>query len=76
MQTVKLSESALALLRCRLATQDNRGDNTNREAYRGLVRAGIMFAVSGFVSGPEASFRFTDEGWARRGEFIADDSHP
>jgi hypothetical protein len=76
MQTVTLSEAAMALLRHRLATRDNRVNDSNREAYRELVRAGIMFAVSGFVSGPEASFRFTDEGWARRGEFIGGDSHP
>jgi hypothetical protein len=65
---IELSESALSLLRERLKTRDNRVDDSNREAYRELVRAGIMFAVSGFVGGPEASFRFTDEGWARREE--------
>ena len=59
----ELSKAAIALLRRRLETQDNRVDDSNREAYRELVRAGIMFAVSGFVSGPEASFRFTDLGW-------------
>jgi hypothetical protein len=76
METTSLSEAALALLRCRLATKDNRVNDSNREAYRELVRAGIMFAVSGFASGPEASFRFTDEGWARRREFIRGDSQP
>ncbi|HKI18804.1 MAG TPA: hypothetical protein VKA15_13040 [Isosphaeraceae bacterium] len=76
MQTINLSDAALAVLRHRLATRDNRVDDSNREAYRELVRAGIMFPVSGFVNGPEASFRFTDEGWARRGELIGDDSRP
>jgi hypothetical protein len=66
-----LSAAALALLRQRLATKDNRVDDSNREAYRELVRAGIMFAVSGFASGPEASFRFTDKGWAHRDELLA-----
>jgi hypothetical protein len=60
----ELSESATALLRYRLETKDNRVTLANKEAYRELVRAGIMFPVSGFVSGPEASFRFSDEGWA------------
>ena len=72
----ELSKAAIALLRRRLETQDNRVDDSNQEAYRELVHAGIMFAVSGFVSGPEASFRFTDEGWAPRAEFIGDGSHP
>ena len=35
-----------------------------------------MFAVSGFATGSEASFRFTDSGWERRHEFIAADSLP
>jgi len=74
METITLSESALALLRYRLATKDNRVNGSNREAYRELVRAGIMYPVSGFATGPEASFRFTDEGWERREEFIAADS--
>ena len=74
METKTLSDKALALLRYRLATKDNRVNDSNREAYRELVRAGIMFAVSGFASGPEASFRFTDEGWARRREFIGSDA--
>jgi hypothetical protein len=76
METKTLSDAALALLRYRLTTKDNRVDDSNREAYRDLVRAGIMFAVSGFASGPEASFRFTDEGWARRREFIGSDARP
>ena len=75
METKTLSEAALALLRYRLMTKDNRVDDSNREAYRELARAGIMFAVSGFASGPEASFRFTDDGWARRREFIGRDAH-
>jgi hypothetical protein len=76
MHTMTLSEAALALLRHRLATKDNRVDDSNREAYRELARAGIMYPVSGFVGGPEASFRFTDEGWDRRDEFIGADFHP
>ena len=63
METIAPSESALALLRHRLATRDNRVNDSNREAYRELVRAGIMYPVSGLATGPEASFRFTNEGW-------------
>ena len=60
-----LSADALALLRHRLVTKDNPVDDSNREACRELARAGIMYPVSEFVSGSEASFRFTNEGWAR-----------
>ena len=70
METRILSEAALALLRYRLTTKDHWVNDSNREAYRELVQAGIIFTVSGFASGPEASFRFTDEGWARRRELI------
>jgi hypothetical protein len=72
METITLTEAALELLRHRLATRDNRVTAANKEAYRELVRAGIMFAVSGFVSGPEASFRFTDEGW----QWVNDPANP
>ena len=37
------------------------------DAHRELA-AGIMVPVSGFVGGPESSFRFTEEGWGRRHE--------
>jgi hypothetical protein len=37
-----LSAAALALLRHRLATKDNRVDDSNRDAYMELVRAGIV----------------------------------
>ena len=63
MQPVAPSDAAQTLLRHRLATRDNRVTAADKEAYRELVRAGIMFAVSGFATGPEASFRFTDAGW-------------
>jgi hypothetical protein len=50
---IELSEAARALLRYRLATKDKTVTDANREAYRELARAGIMYPVSGFVSGPE-----------------------
>jgi hypothetical protein len=45
-----------------------RVDDGNREAYRELARAGIMYPVSTFTRGPEAYFRFTEDGWNRRDE--------
>ncbi len=71
MQTIALSDAALALLRHRLATKDGTVTPENLEAYRELARAGIMYPVSGFASGPEAVFRFTEAGWARREEWLS-----
>ncbi len=73
MQTITLSEAALALLRHRIATKDATVTADNLEAYRELVRAETMYPVSGMFGGPESNFRFTDEGWSRRGEWIV---HP
>lgn len=66
MQTVTLSEAALALLRSRIEGGSRQVDKSNREAYRELARARIMYPVSGFISGPEYLFHWTDDGWARR----------
>jgi len=68
MQTITLSEAALALLRSRVEGGSRHVDDSNREAYRELARAGIMYPLSGFTSGPEHLFRWTDEGWQRRFE--------
>jgi hypothetical protein len=37
-----------------------------RTAYRELVRAGLMYPVSGFASGPESHYRMTEEAWNRQ----------
>ena len=63
MQTAALSEAALALLRQLLEMRRSVVTDGNREAYRELARAGIMYPVTGFASGPEASFRFPEAGW-------------
>jgi hypothetical protein len=64
------SAGALALLRYWFATRDNRVTIAKLEAYRELVGAGIMYPVSRFASAPGACFRFTDEGWRWREEFL------
>lgn len=77
MQTATLSDAALTLLRHRIATKDGSVTPENLEAYRELARAGIMYPVSGFKSGAEATFRFTADGWARREEWVnAPAPHP
>src|SRR4051812_5386494 len=37
-----------------------------RTAYRELVRAGLMYPVSGFASGPESHYRIAEEAWNLR----------
>jgi hypothetical protein len=72
MNALTLSDSARALLRLRV--EQSRVDVTpeNLEAHRELARAGIMYPVSGFMHGPESIFRFTEEGWNRRAEWLRD----
>jgi len=70
MQKIALSEAALPLLRNCLETRRVAVTDGNRETYRELACAGIMYPVSGFVSGPEANYRFTDAGWERRFEWL------
>jgi hypothetical protein len=72
MPTIALSAAADDLLR-RLVLTDDRVEVTDetRPLYRELAAAGIMYPVSGMTRGPEANFRFTDEGWARRHELLA-----
>lgn len=66
---IDLSEAARRVLERHLAG-DMKVTDANRPAYRELARVGIMYPVSGFVSGPEYLFRFTDEGWERRFELL------
>ena len=67
---IGLSKYALDLLCSRVDGGGREVDDSNREAYGELERAGIMYSVSGFVSGPECLFRWTDDGWKRRHEII------
>jgi hypothetical protein len=70
-EMTRLSAAAVALLRHRVATQGSEVNPHNLEAYRELARAGIMYPVSGMFGGPESTFRFTEDGWSRRDEWIA-----
>ena len=69
--TITLSEDALALLRLQVSGERCDVTPVNLEAYRELARFGVMYPVSGFIGGPEASFRFTEDGWNRRHEILA-----
>jgi hypothetical protein len=64
-----LSQAARELLRTCIAGDCPDGDETNRSAYRELVKARIMIPVGSFSKGDECVFRFTYWGWRRRFEF-------
>ena len=61
--TITLSDEAVGLLRHLFATEDQSVTPDNLEAYRELVRAGIMIPISGMVGGPETHFIFSESGW-------------
>jgi hypothetical protein len=64
-----LSNSARDLLRKCVAGTCPDGDETNRPAYRELVKARIMMPMGSFTKGNECVFHFTYWGWKRRFEF-------
>jgi hypothetical protein len=68
MKAIALSNGARNLLRRRAAGEHVEVTPDNLEAYRELVRCGVMEPFSGFMRGPEAVFRFTEEGWKMRNE--------
>jgi len=76
MPTITLSEAARSLLRRRLNGEEIEITDRNRPAYRELARAGIMIPLHTFAKGDESAYRFTDEGWKRRFEFIASTPSP
>ena len=61
-----LSAQAQTLLRRRLDRERVDVTEETRPLYRELAAAGLMYPVSGFTNGPEANFRFTEEGWSLR----------
>jgi len=67
MPAIALSDAALALLRLHLERHGQIDvDDTNREIYRELARAGIMVAAHSFTGGDESIYRLTKEGFERR----------
>ncbi len=65
-----LSDAARELLRTCVAGNCPDGDETNRPAYRELVKARIMIPMGSFTKGDECVFRFTYWGWKRRFEIL------
>jgi hypothetical protein len=65
-----LSESARELLRICSAGKCPDGDETNRPAFRELVKARIMIPMGSFAKGDECVFHFTYWGWKLRWEIL------
>jgi hypothetical protein len=74
MQTVTLSEAALALLRRRLAGGWVEVTDESRPLYRELANAGLMIPLHSFARGNEGAFRFTDAACDLRDGLIAPSS--
>jgi hypothetical protein len=67
-----LSDAALALFRLHLERHGRvEVDDTTRETYRELARAGLMQAGSTFRDGEESVYVLTREGFERKAELPA-----
>jgi hypothetical protein len=69
MQTMTLSENAIAVLRFEIKGYHSKAKERRLPAYRELAAAGIMEPVPG----SDADFRFTEDGWARREEILREE---
>lgn len=70
------SGSALSLLRCLVSGESVEVSDETRPADRELAAAGIMVALHTFARGGESAYRFTEEGWNRRREWLNPSSNP
>jgi hypothetical protein len=62
MQMIALSDAALARLRLHVEQDNIRIDDSNRDAHRELVLAGLMEPIHTFALGRESRYRLTKEG--------------
>ena len=77
METITLSEPALALFRLHVERQGRvEVNDQTREPYRELARHGLMRAGSTFRDGPESIYRLTREGFERKVELLANAPSP
>ena len=72
MKVHTLSPAAVALFRLHI---ERRGDvdvnDSNRELFRELARAGLMVAGNSFARGVESVYTVTREGFERKAELLA-----
>ena len=67
-----LSHEALALFRQHIERHgDIEVDDSNREIYRELARAGLMVVGNSFARGEESVYHVTKKGFERRAELLA-----
>ena len=67
-----LSKEALTLFRLHIERRgDILVDDSNRETYCELARAGLMVAGNSFAGGDESVYHVTKEGFERRAEILA-----
>ncbi|MFI5459368.1 MAG: hypothetical protein ACHRXM_28420 [Isosphaerales bacterium] len=71
-ETFALSELAVAVLRFRVKGYRMKVTDRSLEAFRELAAAGIMEPAPGPDGNPEADYRFTEDGWARRQELLSE----
>jgi hypothetical protein len=72
MPAIALSDAALALFRLHIQRRgDILVDDSNRETYRELARAGLMVAGNSFAGGQESVYHVTRLGFERRTELLA-----
>jgi hypothetical protein len=64
------SAAARTLLKRLVAGESVGVSDTTRSAYRELAAAGLMDPLHTFAGGDESAYRFTEQGWERRFEFI------
>ena len=67
---IDLSEAARELVRACAAGSIPDADDATRPLYRELTKAGIMMPIGTFTKGDDTVFRFTNQGWERRFEFM------
>jgi hypothetical protein len=71
MQTLALSEKALAHFRLHIERHGDVGFDANRKTYRELERAGLMVVGNTFAGGQDSVYHVTKEGFERKAEFVA-----
>jgi hypothetical protein len=68
---ITLSEAALELFRLHVARKGQIPvDDSTRDPYRELSKAGLMRAGSTFRDGPESIYRLTELGFKRKAELL------
>jgi hypothetical protein len=71
MQTITLSESALALFKRHVELGRTIDIEANRAVYEELARAGLMIVGNSFAGGQNSVYSVTKKGFERKTELLA-----